>query len=543
MINKLYKSRSKIVLRSFLFFYICIILNLYYIQGINNTFYANLGEKQYHVTITQSPPRAPIYDRSGTVCLALNKESLSAFILPKSLEQRVLLERFLARHFPQALERLAHAHASYFMYIKRRLSDQEIRLIQESNLTDIKFLAEPNRFYPVESAAQIVGVTDIDNIGSFGIEMQCNALLAGTPSTYTLEKDARSGHFYFEKETKVQGHPGNSVTLTIDSTLQFLAHEELKATIEKYRAKEGSVLIINPDNGQILAMANYPDFDPNNLETLTAIEWSKNKIVTEVYELGSVIKTFAALAALEEGVVTLAEPIDCENKATIYLDKRKINTVPQSVAGIIPFGEVIKKSNNIGIAKVAKRLDKKIYKYYRLLGFGSKTGIEFPGEQKGFINHPDNWSKQSIISLSYGYELSLSLLQLGRAFSIIANGGFDVIPQLILDPAPPTIVKAHRLFSSTSIKAIQDILKLRHPDVTGYTLMSKTGTARILTNGVYDETKHRFTCAGIIEKGSYKRVIVVFISEVATPGMFAATVAAPLFEKVAKKLLIHDRML
>lgn len=542
MITKQYKIRSTIVFLFFSFFYACIIFNLYLIQVKNHDFYTHLGEKQYHVTITQSPPRASIYDRSGSVCLALNKESISAFILPKSLEQRAQLEPFLAKHFPQALERLRKGSSSYFMYIKRRLNDEQIKLIQESNLTDIKLLSEPSRFYPVESAAQIIGITDIDNVGSFGMEMQFNNRLAGTPSTYTLEKDARSGHFYFQKKTKIQGKTGDPVTLTIDSNLQFLTHEELKTTIEKYNAKEGSALIMNPETGEILAMTNYPDFDPNNIDQLNNIEWTKNKVITEVYELGSVIKTCSALAALEEGVVTMDEPIDCENRATTYVDGRRINTVPQSVAGIVPFAQVVKKSNNIGIAKVAKRLDKKIYKYYKLLGFGSKTGIEFPGEQKGFLNHPDNWSKQSIISLSYGYELSLSLLQLARAFSIIANGGFDVIPQLILNPAPPKLIEPHRLFSAQSITTIQDILKLRHPDVVGYSLMSKTGTANTLINGLYDPTKNLFTCAGIVQKGDYKRVIVVFIKEAAQHGLYAATVAAPLFERVAKKLLIHDKM-
>jgi cell division protein FtsI (penicillin-binding protein 3) len=543
MITKQYKIRSGIVFIFFMFAYVCVMINLYIIQIKKRSFYSQLGEKQYHVTVTQLPPRAPIYDRSGRVCLALNKESLSAFILPRSLEQRKELEHFLSKHFPQALERLKNTRTSYFMYIKRRLSDTDLINIQASGLSDIKLLHEPSRFYPIESAGQIVGVTDIDNKGLFGIEMQFNDRLAGTPSTYMLEKDARSGRFYFEKKTTIQGKMGQPVTLTIDSDLQFLTREELRATVEKYNAKEGSALIMDPDSGEILAIVNYPDFDPNTIDQIENLELAKNKAITEVYELGSVIKTCSALAALEEGVVSMNDPIDCENKITTYFEGRKINTVPQSVAGIIPFAQVIKKSNNIGIAKVAKRLDKKIYTYYKLLGFGTKTGIEFPGEQKGFLNHPNNWSKQSIISLSYGYELSLSLLQLARAYSIIANGGFDVIPQLILDPAPPKIVTPHRLFSAHNIQTMQDILKLRHPDVQGYTLMSKTGTANTLVNGLYDPTKNLFTCAGIVEKGTYRRTIVVFIKEVAQHGMYAATVAGPLFERVAKKVLIHDRMI
>lgn len=539
-LSKQYKIRITIVFLVFCFFYSVILFNLYLIQIKNHDFYAHLGEKQYIVTLTQTPPRAPIYDRSGNF-LALNKDSVSAFILPKSIDEPEKLTAFLAVHFPQALERLEEHTDSYFMYIKRRLSAEQIKLIQENDIKDIKLLNEPSRFYPVECAGQVIGITDIDNNGSFGIELQFNSQLAGTPSTFTLEKDARSGHFYFQKETKVKGQTGTPITLTIDSDLQFIAHEELKVTLEKYNAKEGSALIMDPITGDILAMTNFPDFDPNNPEKLNNMEYTKNKVVTDVNELGSVIKVCSALAALEAGVVTLEEPIDCENKITTYYEHRRINTVPQSVAGIIPYAQVVSKSNNIGTAKVAKRLGGKIYDYYCKLGFGSKTGIPFPGEQKGFINHPDNWSKQSIISLSYGYEVAVSLLQLARAFSIIANDGYDVTPKLLLEPSIKEEQK-QQLFSQRGINDIKNILKMRHPDVTGYTLMSKTGTANIVVNGQYDRNKNRFTCAGIVEKDTYKRVIVVFVKEVTQRNMYAATVAGPLMERLAKKLLIHDRI-
>lgn len=541
-LSKQYKVRASIVFLCFCFFYVAILFNLYLIQIKNHDFYAHLGEKQYNVTITLHPPRAPIYDRTGKVCLALNKESVSAFILPKSLDEPDLLKPFLKKHFPQAFDRLGQQRDSYFMYIKRRLTDDQINLIKNSGIKDIKLLNEPSRFYPIESAGQIIGITDIDNKGLFGIEMQYNDMLAGSPSTFTLEKDARSDRFYFQKQTKVQGKAGQPITLTIDGDLQFLLNEELKATLATYQAKEGSALIMDPITGEILAMTNFPDFDPNNTEHLTDMEKTKNKIITDVNELGSVIKVCAALAALESKVVTADELIDCENKATIYLEHRRINTVSHTIAGVIPFAQVIAKSNNIGIAKVAKRLGTKIYDYYCKLGFGCKTNIEFPGEQKGFVNHPNNWSKQSIISLSYGYEITASLLQLGRAFSIIANNGYDVKPRLIMNQHEHKDA-TKKLFSDDSIQTIKDILKLRHPNVQGYTLMSKTGTANILIDGKYDPTKNRFTCAGIVEKDDYKRVIVVFVNEAMQRNLYAATVASPLMERMAKKLLIHDRVI
>jgi cell division protein FtsI (penicillin-binding protein 3) len=274
-------------------------------------------------------------------------------------------------------------------------------------------------------------------------------------------------------------------------------------------------------------------------------------VITEAYELGSVIKVLAALAALEEKVVTEDELIDCQHSKTAYVEGRKINTVPSSVAGIIPFTEVIEKSNNIGTAKVAMRVGTKIYDHYTRLGFGKKTGIELPGEHKGFVNHPNNWSKQSIISLSYGYEISATLLQLGHAFCLIARDGYPVKPTCVLDPKPHMPdAPSERLYSHETMEIMRRILEnttlrgtAKKAGIKGYRVMSKTGTANMLIDGQYNPTKNIFTCAGIIEKDDYQRVIVVFIKETQKKNMYASTVAAPLFERIAEKTLIHDKII
>ena len=297
------------------------------------------------------------------------------------------------------------------MYIKRRLSAKEIALIESSGLTDIKLLKEPSRFYPIQSVGPIVGITDIDNQGLFGIEALYNTTLAGKPTTYIVEKDARSGRFYFTRQTKVEGAEAQPLSLTIDSVLQFLAYEELKDYVKQMGSKEGSVLIFNPDNGDILVMANYPDFNPNETE-LVDQALTKNRIITDAYELGSVIKAFLALAALEEKVITPTTLVDCENRLHTKLHGIPVNTTKAN--GIIPFSEVIQFSNNIGVAKVAQKVGTKLYEHYKHLGFGTRLGI-FPGENGGFITPPDKWSKASLISLSFGYEISANILQLGSS--------------------------------------------------------------------------------------------------------------------------------
>ncbi len=542
--NTQHNSRLIILFFFFVALYMLILFNLYVVQIKRSAFFKSLAQRQYTTQITSTPPRAIIFDRSGTQPLALNKESLSAFIIPTKLEDLDGIEKFLGRHFKSAAERLKKNMRSHFLYIKRRLSPKEIELIEKSELSDIKILKEPSRFYPTQSAGTVVGITDIDNQGLFGIELMYNSTLAGKPSTYLLEKDCSSRNFYFKRETKVEGTQGTPITLTLDSVLQFLAYEELREYATQIGSKEASVLILNPDNGDILVMANYPDFNPQSTDALD-MALTKNRIITDAYELGSVIKAFLALAALEEKVVRPNELIDCENRLHTRLHGVPVNTTKAN--GVIPFSEVIRESNNIGVAKVAQRVGTKLYDHYKKLGFSKKIGI-FPGENGGAITHPSRWSKASLISLSFGYELSANILQLGQALSIVANNGYLVKPRLLL--TNEEIKKEGPLFKAETICQMKEILRktidegaAKKAHIEGYNVMGKTGTARLITNGRYDPYRHIFSFMAIVEKDAYKRVVVIFIKETSKKGLLASSIAVPLFERVAHKMLIHDKII
>lgn len=533
-----YKLRTSFVFFIFSLIYLLIIFNLYSIQIKQQNFFTELGSKQYFVTVTTMPPRAQMYDRAERN-LALNKDSLAAFILPKTIKNKAELITFLEKNFPQSISRLSTT-SSNFMYLKRRLSEEDIQCIQESGLEDIHLLKEPSRYYPLEYAGPITGITDIDNNGVCGVELLYNNRLAGTASTHKLERDARSGQFYFTKETTVEGHAGQPITLTIDSDLQFLAYEELRNTIEKYQAKEGAVLIMNPENGELLAMAQYPNFNPNS--SVTDVEATKNKIIADVYEPGSVMKIFLTLAALEEKVVTPDELIDCENTKVGMVNGVRFSTVYP--AGVIPFREVIEKSNNIGVAKVALRLGRTLYDHYTRLGFGKKTTLSWPAEQAGFVNQPAHWSRSSLIVLSFGYEVTTSLLQLARALTVLANNGHLVEPKLLLHEQ--TKKSEAPLYSPTTIATTKAILENTvlsdHAQKNGYKIIGKTGTANLVNNGKYTPDHNIYTFSGIIEKDNYKRIIITFIKDSPLKKIYAATVAAPLFERVAEKVLIHDQI-
>lgn len=539
-----YKIRTAFIFLLFCSLYLIALFNLYLIQIKQRDFYLDLGNKQYNVLVTTMPPRAEIYDRTRTQKLALNQDNLAAFVLPKELKNQKQLTAFLQKHFPKAVGRLKH-NKSHFMYIQRKLSEAQLELIKKSNIEDIQILKEQGRYYPIESAGPIVGITNIDNRGLFGVELIYDKQLAGSPYTYQLEKDARSGHFYFKKETKVEGHQGSAITLTIDSDLQFLAYEELKNTVEKFQAKEGAVLVMDPTTGEILVMANYPTFDPNNSQKLD-IALTKNKIITNAYEPGSVMKVFLALAAFEENVVTPDELIDCENIKVGKVNGVKFSTVHP--AGVIPFWDVIAHSNNFGTAKVALRLGPTLYDHYTRVGFGKKTGIDWPGEHFGYVNPPNKWSRGSIIVLSFGYEIMTTLLQFATAFSIFANEGHLVYPKLLLDN--PVKKSPYPLYSPQAINTMRTILEQtvsrgtgKKAAIKGYKILGKTGTANLVIDGHYSPEHSIFSFSGIIEKGNYKRLVITFIKEVAKQKIYADTVATPLFEKITEKLLIHDKII
>jgi cell division protein FtsI (penicillin-binding protein 3) len=541
MIKKDYKPRVLVIFLTFFVLFSVILLRLYLIQVYRKEFFGSLAQQQYEVELKINPARAKIYDRTGQP-LALNKEVVSAFILPTQLSEREKTEKFLKKHFKNIYKKVRKNKERKFLWLERKLTPERLEWFKKSDIKDIHFINEYQRFYPFPATSTVVGFTDIDNVGIAGIELQFDKRLAGMPTTFTIKKDARAGHFYFEKEIKEQGKKGQPVSLTIDSKLQFLAHKELKKTVDELGAQYGSVLILNPDDGKILCMANYPDFDPNK-KVVQELESTKNKIVTECYELGSVVKAFSALASLQEGVVTLDEEIDCQGKFA-YIDKFRVENWKS--VGVLPFTDVVRYSSNVGIAKVTKRLGPKFYTHLTRLGFGQKTDIQFPGEREGFVNPPHKWSRSSLIVMSFGYEIMATLLQLGKAFCIVANGGYDIQPILVKDPTTMQNTFRKKVYDDETIQDVKGILETigqrYSKGLEGYRIMGKTGTARSVKDGKYSNKHHVYSFGGIVEKDKYRRVVVTFVKEPKGAGWWASQITAPLFNRVAEKMIIHDLM-
>ncbi len=526
-----YTFRLSIVFLFFCAIFLIIITRLYVLHILHHDFYVKQARHQYQTTLINLPERAHIYDRHGQP-LALNTTTYSSFITPYQLQEPEQIKNFLKTNYPSAYKQLQKNSNKKFLFIKRNMTKQEIEAIKNNFIVDIKFMTEPHRYYPNHASSSVVGHTNIDNVGAEGIEYLFDKQLQGEATTYALEQDARRSNFYFKKELQKTGTQPTPASLTLDAKLQTLSYHELENTCKKFGAKEGAVLILNPMNGDILVMTCYGQ---NKYKNIT---------VTDAYELGSVIKIFAALAALEAKTVTLDTLFDCQNTKHGIVNGRVINTV--TAHGTLAFADVVARSNNIGIAQAMIPVGDKLYDNYTKLGFGKKIPIHLPGQQSGYINHPKNWSAQSLFSLSYGYEITATLLQLAQAFCIIANNGIMIQPHILLNTqkqTPPT------LYSKELCAQIKTMLRhavthgtARRAHISGIDVMCKTGTANLLVKGTYDKTKNNFTCAGIVAHGEYRRVIVTFVKEIKKKRQYASTVAVPLFKAVAEQLLIAQQV-
>lgn len=533
-----YKLRIAVLFFFFLTLYGAVAVRLYVIQCVHRAFYTGLAHQQYFTQVVLPPERGIIFDRSGTKPLALNHESSSAFILPAEMKEKERMLQFLSDHHPIVAERLKNSPKSKFLWIERFLTDERLRFYQELNLGDIHFINEPTRYYPFSGASQVIGFSDLDNKGISGLELQYEEVLKGEQTTYLLQRDARRSGFYFKKELQERGYAGENKVLALDADLQLLAYNEVKAAVEDLSAHSGSAIVMNPESGELLAMVNYPDIDPN-VRPIHDLALTKNQVVTECYEFGSVMKAFAALAVLAEKAVALDEEIDCEGNYA-YINGFRLQNTPHAVYKV-PFWDAVKRSSNVGIAKSCVRIGPKLYDHYQRLGFGKPTGIIFPGERSGFVNPPAKWSRSSLLVLAFGYEITATLMQLACAFCTLANGGCAVEPQLTL-PVSYSGKHGTQLYDEESIKGIRFILGEVGAlyKVPGYTVYGKTGTARAVIDGKYSAKEHHYTFGGIVEKEGYKRVIITFINRPRKANLWASQVTAPLFRKIAERMVLHD---
>jgi cell division protein FtsI (penicillin-binding protein 3) len=538
MMRRGHKLRVGLLLGVCLLVYIAVIMRLLWVQVVYQDFFANLATHQYVVGALGSSPRASIVDRNGQQ-LVVNKEVPSAFILPHTTRDEEQMKTFLRQHYPAVLERIERSPERHFFWLERRLTPERCAWFTDLKMPEIQLAQESVRHYPYPEMTQVLGFTDIDNRGISGIELACDKQLAGEAAQYRMAKDARAQRFYFNRTVKKEGVSSEPVHITIDHKLQFLLYQDVEKVVKHFKAKQGAVIVMEPHTGEILSMVSYPAVDANDLSKVD-LAMTKNVAVSECYEVGSVMKIFSALAGLEEEVVTYDEIFDCAGKAT-YIQGLRVENWKS--LGVLPFYEAVKNSSNVALALVGLRLKEKLYEHFLRVGFGRKTQLGFPGERQGFVNQPRNWSRFSPMVMTFGYEVTVTLLQVARALAVIANDGYYVEPVLMrTDQKAREIEPRKKLYSQQHLDEITAILELvceRYP-IKGFKLKGKTGTARMVVDGHYSTQKHIYTFAGFVTKDDYRRVVVSFIREPEKANLWASDVAAPLAQKVAERLAIHD---
>jgi cell division protein FtsI (penicillin-binding protein 3) len=589
-------SRLPWLLGGMLFWMSLIVLRLLWLQVIRHPEYAKRAEQQHTTNIPIPPIRGELRDRrGGSLAISLKVESL--FVTPptfypdskieKSEQDRIWGEpdraeaqRVAAKLAPildmpkgMILERLLRKKP--FVYIERQLPADKVTAIRALKLDGIDFLPESKRFYPRGSlACQILGFTNIDGIGQLGIENTFNEQLAGQPGELVAPRDAK-GRLLIPEETytKIPVN-GSTLQLTIDSTIQHIVEEALDEGVKTYRPLTAYAVVVDPNTGEILAMAGTPTFDPNNIMPRKFLnrdpstfspsereeyrsEMERQKAARRVhpvedsYEPGSTMKIFTAAIALEERKVHLGEQINCEGGHWVY--NKTLTVTDTHHNGVLSFEQVLWLSSNVGAAKIGTRLDPAVhYRYLRKFGFGDLTGLNFPGESAGRLLAPDRWSSTTQPTMSYGYGLSVTPLQILMAGCALANGGKLMQPYIVqkvfndqgvlLQDYKPKF--REQVLSEETSSLMKETLKGVITQGTakkaqldgGVEAFGKTGTARKIINGKYDPRKHYASFMGFFPADNPQYGMLFMLDEPSTD-LTGGDVAAPLFKKIGDGIM------
>ena len=415
----------------------CVLLvRLVSLQVVSSEELSQKAKRQREIGVTIEAERGTIYDRRGRI-LATNVEVPSLYAFPPLVQRPNRTASKLARILNTDQKRIKERLTSgkNFVWIKRKIDPALARDIQELELDGLGFIHESQRFYPKRHLlGQILGFAGMDNQGLEGIELKYDSYLKGSKGLIVLERDAGGRPIFPKGLDYVSLSRGKDLVLTIDEVIQHIAERELDAVMAETSAKSGSVIIIDPNTGEILAMAVRPVFNPNSRRSNNPGKW-RNRIVTDTYEPGSTFKVVVAAAALQEKVATAQDLFFCEN-GRMQIGGSAIHDHLKH--GYLTFAQVIQKSSNIGSVKIAMRVgEDRFYRYIRQFGFAEKTGIDLAGEVSGLVRDPDLWSGRSLASVAIGQEVAVTPLQLIMMYGTVANGGWLLRPYLVSEIRDP----------------------------------------------------------------------------------------------------------
>ncbi|MCK5492615.1 MAG: penicillin-binding protein 2, partial [Candidatus Omnitrophica bacterium] len=523
----------------FIFLFSCIVLKITYLQLFKQDFFKRLAHGQHYKVIQIEGKRGNIFDNKGRI-LATGMNFYSIFADPSSIKINEIIEPLAVNlSLSEKFLKSRLEKKKKFVWIKRRVSWETKERIKSLQLKGVGFIREEKRFYPQNHlAASVLGITDIDNKGLEGLELYYNKYLRGKDGFVRVLQDSAARQIILSSQI-ITPQRGDDISSTIDAQIQYWTKTYLEETIKKFDAKQGSVVVMDASTGEIRALANYPSFNPNNLDS-KSFENIKNKAICDMFEPGSVMKIITLIAAISENKTFDNKKIFCEN------GKLKI---PGSILhdwkpfGELTFREVFLNSSNIGIAKIVQAITPKIYStYIKKMGFGEITGVDLKGEVPGSLKSFSKWSKTSNYIIPIGQEIGVNLLQLARGLAIIVNGGYLVQPHLISKICSQGVCetvpyKKKKVISSLVADKAKDILidvvsegTGKRAGIVGRKIGGKTGTAQKYDPkiGKYSSSKYRATFVGFIADLNPPLVIAVTIDE-PRKSNFGGVVAAPVF--------------
>lgn len=543
------KSQSR-VLFLLLFFVIALLsvaLRLVFIQGVEAKRYRNLALKQHLRCVDLNPRRGVIYDRKGEE-LAVSVEKDTIYATPYLIKNpsRVAAQLASVLDVPKKEIYRKLTKDSGFSYIARKVDQDKTNRIKKLDIEGIGCLKESKRCYPLKSlGSHVIGFVGTDDKGLAGLELYYDKTLRGKPGKLVTERDPLGRQIpggIFKLSSPVNG---KDIKTTIDKDIQYRVEEELRRCVKDFKAKSGTAIVLNPNTGEIYAMANVPDFNLDKFSGASA-DVQRNRAVTDTYEPGSTMKVVTATAALEERLVT--------PQSTFYLPSglrvadKTITDSHKRGAKNFTFLEIVSQSSNVGAVTLGLKLGKeRLYGYINLLGLTKKTGVDLPGEVCGFIPPPDKWYSTTIANVPFGQGISATSLEMAQVISIIANGGYIMKPHLLSEVTDPygKVIKypqdpGKKVISSKTCEEMRNILGQvietgtgKKAKLYGYQAGGKTGTAQKPGPGGYTGDRYITSFIGFAPLSDPQVVVLISIDE-PQEGIYGGEVAAPTFKNITE---------
>jgi len=545
------KTRHFSILIVFCALFTVLIARLLYIQIIRSKQFSALADKQHKLFLRLEPQRGSIYDRRNRV-LAIYMDAPSIYAVPREISDKENAAGVLAEKLGIDRKQLAQKlqKDNYFAWVKRKVDPETADKIEKLGIRGVLLMDEPKRFYPGgKLSCHVLGMTGVDNEGLEGIELYYDRELKGEPGWRLSSRDAKRREVISFQRGFVPAREGKSVVLTVDEVIQHIIEKEIEYLLQQYKPAAVSVVALNPRTGEILGMANYPWFDPNDISGVDASA-VRNRAITDSFEPGSVFKVVTASAALEEGIVDFDSEFYCE-KGAYKIGKRTLHDYRPY--GTLKFSEIIEKSSNIGTVKVAGKLGReKLAEYIKRFNFGETTGIDLPGEAAGIIRNPSGWTYVDMTTIPMGQGIAVTALQLASCVSVIANDGALMRPYVVkkfLDKEGAAIEEnkprtVRRVISKETARKVKKLLAGVVEKGTGtrarlenFTACGKTGTAeKVNPRGGYYKNKYISSFIGFAPCEKPAVALVVCVDEPVREH-FGSRVAAPAFKRMMEKIL------